>query len=109
MVLVCRFVTDASGSGGGSCGEPGQDAAGGIDLGPVQIGTFSDGVEVIYDFSGPDDLTHYIITLDDQRLAVIPIEGEAIVRFDDGCGGTGTVTAWRGEVQVDEQPLSPPC
>ena len=45
-------------------------------------------------------------------MAVIPIEGEAVVAFADGCGDVaemGTVTAWRGDVQVDQLPLSPPC
>lgn len=109
-VMACRFVTDHSGSGGGSCGDVLQDAAAGNGDGSVQIGASSDGAEVVYDLGGPDDLTHYIITLDGRRLAVIPVEGDAIVRLDDGCGAAGgTLTAWRGDVQVDEQVLTPPC
>lgn len=108
-VLACRFVADRSGSGGGSCGDVGQDPARGNGDGSVQISASSDGVEVVYDFSGPDDLTHYVVTLNG-RLAVIPIEGDAILSLDDGCGGgAGTITAWRGDIQVDQQTLSAPC
>lgn len=110
-VQLCRFVTNTSG-GGGTCVDAGQAPAGLGGEAVVQIGASSDGSEVLYDLSGPDDLTHYVLALGGRRVAVIPIEGEAVVAFADGCGDIaeiGTVTAWRGDVQVDQQPLSAPC
>ncbi len=106
-IQLCRFATERSGSGGGSC-RPADEAAD-EDAPLVVGGSTDDQGNAIFDLSGPDDLSHYVVTVGERRLAVLPIEGEAVVALENLCGDEGTVTAWRGDVQVDEEPLSPIC
>lgn len=69
-------------------------------------GGLSDASWVMMDLVGPDDMTHFIVTADDQRIGVIPIEGQALVYLDGGCGQAITVAAWRGDEQIREEPVN---
>lgn len=106
-VQLCRFALEPSGSGGGGCRPADQPVDEDAPL--VVGGSNDDQGNAIFDLSGPDDLTHYIVTVGDRRLAIIPIEGEAVVALEDLCGEEPVVSAWRGEVQVSEEPLSLIC
>ncbi len=108
-IQLCRFATERSGAGGGSCRPVDEPEAGPGDASLVVGGSSDDQGNAVFDLSGPDDLTHYIVTVGDRRLAVVPIEGEAVVALEDLCGQEPTVAAWRGDVLVDEEPLSLIC
>ncbi len=58
------------------------------------------------ELAGPADTTHFIVTVGEQRLGVIPIEGQALVYVDGACGAGMKVSAWKGDEQLREEPAN---
>lgn len=68
----------------------------------VQLST-GDGDSLTVELSGPDDMTHFVVTAGDRRIALIPIAGEAVLHLD-GCPRPASVAAWRGDELMREEP-----
>lgn len=78
----------------------------GSDSGPpslVQMSTSGD-ASLTVELSGPADMTHFVVTAGDRRIALIPIAGEAVLKLDGGCPRPASVAAWRGDELIREEP-----
>ncbi len=102
-VQECRVTESDDGGSSGSCSAPGPVAPPGGDQ-PLVLGMMSDGFSATIELVGPADMTHFIVTAGDKRIAVIPIEGEALLYLDGACPAGTTVAAWRGEELIREEP-----
>lgn len=101
----CRAIVEVEGGMSASCSRLGP-MPGGAAGGPpplIQLST-SGPRSLTVALSGPDDTTHFIVTAGGHRIAVIPIEGEAVLRLVDGCPPDATVAAWRGDELLREEP-----
>lgn len=94
----CRAIFQPEGPLSATCRGP--------DPGPpslVQMSTSGDESTTV-EMSGPADMTHFVVTAGDRRIALIPIAGEAVLRLDGGCPRPASVAAWRGDELIREEP-----
>ena len=106
-IVECRVTVSSDGSGSGSTCGP-LDAAG-APLGQPQslvLGSMRDESSFTLDLVGPADMTHFIVTVGDQRFGVIPIEGQALLHVEGDCPPGIRVAAWRGAEQLREEPAN---
>lgn len=106
-IQECRVLWYTDGSGGGSSCSALAD--GPPPAGPQQglvLGASSDESSFTLDLVGPADMTHFIVTAGDQRIGVIPIEGQALLTLDGACPADTRVAAWRNDEQLREEPTS---
>lgn len=96
----CRAIFQPEGPLSATCRGP--DAADGPPS-LVQLST-SGGGSLIVELSGPADMTHFVVTAGDRRIAVIPVAGEAVLQLAGGCPRPASVAAWRGEELIREEP-----
>lgn len=104
-VQECRVMESSDGSGSGSSCTALAQAGPPVGQLPLVQGGIGDGTSFTMELSGPADMTHFILTAGEQRIGVIPIQGQALVYFAD-CPAGMTVAAWRGDEPIREEPSS---
>lgn len=101
-IMECR-VTVSDGSSGAGC-SPIADGQAQADEVPLVGGASGDGSSIVIELNGPADMTHFVVTTPTGTIGVVPIEGQALLYFDDGCPRDTTVAAWRGNELMRDEP-----
>ena len=101
-IQECRVMDTNDGSTSATCSAPGQAAPPGGNP-PLVQGLSSDGSSSTLDLGGPADMTHFIVAAGDRRIAVIPVDGQAVLFLDGACPAETKVAAWRGDEQIREE------
>lgn len=70
---------------------------------PFERGWVVDFWSTVYELSGPVDMTHFIMTAGEERIAVVTIEGEALFRVGGACLAGAMLAAWRGDELIREE------
>lgn len=97
----CRVTVADDGSGGAGCSSLADAARPGGEQSLVQ-GMMGDEDSFTVELGGPPDMTHFIATVGDRRIGVVPIEGQALLYLEGDCPAGLTVTGWRGDEQIGE-------
>lgn len=105
-LLDCRVVERDDESGTSSSCAAVADAALAPNPPHLMQGATSDESWAMIDLVGPVDMTHFIVTVGDERIGVIPIEGQALVYIEGDCRRAITVAAWRGDELIREEPAN---
>ena len=77
----------------------------------IQQGASSDGTWLILELRAPSDTTHFIVTVGQTRIGVVPVDGYALVTVSAAasCAGGGTVEAFRLLVKSRSERLEAFC